>query len=231
MKRGIARIPLFQGWPAARRKELEAGSRLIYLTEGETLIRQGQVLDGLYAVVEGAVEVASSQPDGRWYTRRLGLPGMISGFLSTFDRKGSPYFYIALEPTTILFVHRPLFVEMLRKQPALWMSVVEEMMKVQRLTLAAIEEQIFLPLRIRIVRTLVYLAGEHGVRDEHDALRVRLTQDKLASLLGVTRQSVSKELKRLMQEGLIAVEYGGIRVDVERLRGILAEASGPGSTR
>ena len=41
-------------------------------------------------------------------------------------------------------------------------------------------------------------------------LELRLNQDHLANLLGMTRQSVSREVKRLEREGHIEVIYGGI---------------------
>jgi DNA-binding GntR family transcriptional regulator len=49
---------------------------------------------------------------------------------------------------------------------------------------------------------------------------LRITQLELGYLVGLSRQRVNEALQALQSAGLIAVEYGGVRVlDLERLRG------------
>ena len=48
---------------------------------------------------------------------------------------------------------------------------------------------------------------------------LRITQQELGYLVGLSRQRVNEALKRLDESGVIQVEYGGVRVlDLERLR-------------
>jgi CRP-like cAMP-binding protein len=49
---------------------------------------------------------------------------------------------------------------------------------------------------------------------------LRITQQELGYLVGVSRQRVNEALRALQSAGLIRIEYGGVRVlDLERLRG------------
>ncbi|MBC7939722.1 MAG: Crp/Fnr family transcriptional regulator, partial [Chitinophagaceae bacterium] len=49
---------------------------------------------------------------------------------------------------------------------------------------------------------------------------LRITQQELGYLVGLSRQRVNEALQVLQQAGVIRVEYGGVRVlDLERLRG------------
>jgi CRP-like cAMP-binding protein len=49
---------------------------------------------------------------------------------------------------------------------------------------------------------------------------LRITQQELGYLVGLSRQRVNEALKNLQEAGLIRIEYGGVRVlDLERLRG------------
>lgn len=60
---------------------------------------------------------------------------------------------------------------------------------------------------------------------------LRVTQQELAYLIGLSRQRVNEALRRLHDAGLIAVEYGGVRLlDLERLRrgDLGAHAPAPG---
>jgi DNA-binding GntR family transcriptional regulator len=48
---------------------------------------------------------------------------------------------------------------------------------------------------------------------------LRITQQELAYLVGLSRQRVNESLKALSQEGLIQVVYGGLKVmDLNALR-------------
>jgi CRP-like cAMP-binding protein len=50
--------------------------------------------------------------------------------------------------------------------------------------------------------------------------RLAISQEEIGYLTGVSRQRANQALRKLEEEGLLAVEYGGIRVlDLERLRG------------
>jgi CRP-like cAMP-binding protein len=49
---------------------------------------------------------------------------------------------------------------------------------------------------------------------------LRITQQELAYLVGLSRQRVNEALNHIQGAGVIRVEYGGVRVlDLERLRG------------
>jgi predicted transcriptional regulator len=48
---------------------------------------------------------------------------------------------------------------------------------------------------------------------------LRITQQELGYLVGLSRQRVNEALRELQGEALIRVEYGGVRVlDLDRLR-------------
>jgi DNA-binding GntR family transcriptional regulator len=57
---------------------------------------------------------------------------------------------------------------------------------------------------------------------------LRITQQELAYLVGLSRQRVNEALSLLQASGAIRVEYGGVRVlDLYALRSVLsAQASG-----
>ena len=55
---------------------------------------------------------------------------------------------------------------------------------------------------------------------------LRITQQELAYLAGLSRQRVNEALRRLEAQGLIRVEYGGLRIlDMDGLRRSLFEQS------
>ena len=58
---------------------------------------------------------------------------------------------------------------------------------------------------------------------------LRITQTELGYVVGLSRQRVNEALQALQTEGLIGIEYGGVRViDLEALRRYPAPARAPG---
>ena len=74
----------------------------------------------------------------------------------------------------------------------------------------------------RIAATLASLGRLHGVREEEGStLRLRLSQDDLGAMLGVSRQSVSKELRVLEKAGVVGADYSRITIhDVNALNAL-----------
>lgn len=65
--------------------------------------------------------------------------------------------------------------------------------------------------RHRIVSSLDFLATRpRSARTGRSAARVRVTHEQLGRLCGLTRQTVTSELARLEQEGLLGLESGAV---------------------
>jgi MFS family permease len=62
--RRLAEVPLFSGLPPARLEAAMAAAALVPMSEGETIIRQGEEADRFYVIGEGSVQVTQTAEDG-----------------------------------------------------------------------------------------------------------------------------------------------------------------------
>ena len=202
----IRAIRLFKNCSEEEVKGLQEASRLLPVPAGRTVIRQGEEVAGLYGIVSGRIEISSTLANGRRFIRRFGEPGQIWGFVGVFDGKGSPYFYIAQEPSCILFVPKARLLQMLESNPKFWAVMARQLSAIHRSTLADIEELLFSDLSERVLRILRSLGAAYGT-PEGDCIGIKITQEDLAAMVGVTRQSISKELARFEQQNFIKIGY------------------------
>lgn len=217
--------PIFKLWPESLLQELLKDAREIRVAAGKPVIRQGEVFKGLYVILSGRVEVEAAQGDGKRFIQRFAQPGTAFGFMSVFDAKSSPYTYVAHEQARMLFIRKTDFIAVLSRNPQLWLSVARHLADLLRVALDTVQEQTFEAVRARLARALLSLAQSHGEGGDSNPQGVRITQENLAGLLGVSRQSVSTELKRLEREGLVHIRYGCIElVDDEALERAAAGA-------
>ncbi len=83
-----------------------------------------------------------------------------------------------------------------------------------RLLYGIVEDGGLRSVRARVARRLMLLADvANGQPGEHALVKV--TQESLAMMLGITRQTLSKELRFFKLNGLIRLEYGKIEILME----------------
>jgi CRP-like cAMP-binding protein len=77
--------------------------------------------------------------------------------------------------------------------------------------LDVIQEMVFLPLEKRILRRLEWIATGYGSRVK-PCKQVRIPQEGIAQMMGVSRQSANKAMKTLEAVGLISRNYGVVEL-------------------
>jgi CRP/FNR family cyclic AMP-dependent transcriptional regulator len=212
----------FNDWPQPLVEDLAAASRAQTFEPDTLILRRGEVARSLYIVVAGSVEISAASADGRRLVIRYGGPQWAFGLLSVLDGQVMNHYCRAHERTTVLVVPKNALFAVLRREPSLWESIVFEVVERNRFILRQFAEQAFEPLRVRLARAILILAESYGVGcTDGVAVELRLAKDRLGELLGVTRQSVTKEIKRLESEGVLTMHYGRILIrDVAEISAI-----------
>lgn len=193
---------------------LLAEGRLHHLSAGDTLFARGQEGDGLCCVVAGALKGVSVNPrDG---SQRLWLylePYHWFGEISSLDAQPRVLDAVADQDSRVLVVPRARLEAWLYQHPEHWRELARLACSKLRWMLAASEDQDTLPLAQQVARRLVLSSSNMGQAPwGHWRRRVRLPQEFLASMLGVSRQTVNKALRELEGEGLLQLGYAEIEI-------------------
>jgi len=209
--RVLKQITTFKEWPNELLKKAADSCKMFDVGDGEEFIHVGQILDGLYVISSGTVMIGVFSADGRRYLRRYATSGQMYGILSLLDGRGSPQFYTSRGASQVIVVPRAVIFSALDQHPSLWLGLVKQMSVFHRNHLAAIHQLAFDPLRVRLLTVLLTHADQFcEIGMLQTQVKLLLTQDDIADLLGVTRQSVSRELKLLERAGHIQLVYGGL---------------------
>jgi len=113
--------------------------------------------------------------------------------------------------SSLLFVSRASFRGLLDRHPALCEALLKQLCHRVRLLFAAVEDVSMLTLDVRLARQLGALARSYGEASEAGTrIGIKLHQEALAQLLGVSRQRINQELRALERDGVIAQAAGYI---------------------
>jgi CRP/FNR family transcriptional regulator, cyclic AMP receptor protein len=201
--------------PQMRRVERDVEER--YCPAGTPVCRKGEPVDAWIGVLEGLVKIHTVSADGRAVTFTGVPPGGWLGEGSLLKSDPRKYDVLALRDTRVATMPRETFEWLIDSSIAFNRFLLRQLNERLAQFIALIEYERLLDTDARIARGLGELFNP--ILYPGIGPRLSISQEEIGFLAGVSRQRVNQALRRLEKEGLLAVEYGGIRVlDVGALR-------------
>jgi CRP-like cAMP-binding protein len=213
----------FSQVPAGLADALLAHARIKSLPQGQALFRRGEAVDGLYAVLTGALTISGVTREGREAVLSLVEPPMWFGEIALFDRMPRTHDAVAVTESTLLFIPLADMDALLEQNPLLWRHFGVMMAFKVRLAFIALEDLAIVQPPQRVARRLVWLSycAAHG--DQSDRCRLTIKQSQLALMTSLSRQTVNQLLRALEERGVIRLAYG--LIDVCDMPALMAEAA------
>lgn len=187
-------------------------SSLVRFRKGELIATQGTALEHLTVVVTGTVEVSSGTVRGRRFVQSYVAPGEPFSLIGMIDGKGAIHVNRAHENCEVLRIPKAQIMLAMQRDAQLLQSVLRLLAQRARGLHESLFDASMLPLTTRLARLLLSLAAAYGTEDQDEGrlLGLRVSQEDLASMIGVTRQRLNVELKRMEREGLLRLSYSRI---------------------
>jgi CRP-like cAMP-binding protein len=187
------------------------------LKRGAAIFAKDDPGNSLYAVISGTVKISISSPDGRNAILNLIGPGELFGEMAVLD--GQPRSADATANTNceIFVIDRRDFLPFVRSQPTLAMKFIELLCERVRRTSEQVEQVILQDLPGRLASALL------GLMDPQSRT-IAITQQEISEMVGMTRESINKQLRAWAARHWVRLEHCAIAVlDASALRE-LAEA-------
>lgn len=197
------------------RTMLSAQATEISLERGEVLFEQGDEGDALYAILRGTLEVSFLAMSGRKLSLTLMRPGEVFGEIALFDSGPRTATIAAAEKSRVLRVRRRDVMDQIRQHPDLAVDMIRLAGLRMRWMGSQLNEQVFLPMPIRLARKLLHLSE---LKDD-PTTRITLSQSELAEFVGATREAVSKTISTWKRDNVVEASRGGLMIqDFEALK-------------
>ena len=212
--------PLLAPLDPEERQRVLASTRTHRYARGEVLVREGDRSDSLHLVASGRLAVQITTPEGDNATLNVLGPGDYFGELSLLDgHQARSATVVALEPAETLALGAASFRELRQRHRATEQLVLTLMARRVEELSERLLEALYDDLDRRVSRRLVDLVRVYAEAEDHPGpVVVPLTQEQLAELVGGTRPSINQVLRRLEDEGVVALGRGRITVtDPRRL--------------
>ena len=190
---------------------------------GVVIFNEEDPADGLYRIKFGFVKVYRESEDGREKTLAILSAGDFLGEMAAFGPPLRSASAKTLDPTEVLFIHQQHFEECLRTIPAFGLLITQTVTERLREANKQIANLSNLGSRDKVICQIVALMEHYGCQAPQGLmLKPRLTHGDIASLAGVSRETVTKTLKKMKDEGRMGAEGHRLIVpDLNRLKELL----------
>jgi CRP-like cAMP-binding protein len=205
-------------------RRLAATTTLTHHPARTTIFQKGDPGSSMMAVARGKVKICTQSIDGKELVLNIINRGGLFGEIALLDGEPRTADAVALEETDLLVLERTRFEPFLSERPDLALRLITVLCKRLRQTSEHLEDTMFFEAPSRLARSLLRLAEAFG-KQEGGATRldIKLSQQQLGSLVGVSRESVNKQLGEWQRDGIIDVASGIITLrDRRAIEGIAA---------
>jgi CRP-like cAMP-binding protein len=177
---------------------------------GDYLCRTGRPVTYWFGVIDGLLKMSSDNAEGQTMTFTGVPPGGWFGEGTALKRESYRYNIQALRKSLVAGLHVDTFHWLLDHSIGFNRFVMNQLNERLGQFIAAREIDRMTNPNIRVARSLAALFNPVLYPGLGTVLRI--TQQELAYLVGLSRQRVNEALTTLTAAGAIQVEYGGLRV-------------------
>ena len=189
----------FSAWPRDALIRLAGASRVTSHRSGTTLIVAGQPCDQITVIADGTVLSSVSTPGGRRLTFKIDDAAFAYGLASLSD--GLPQRIDLVADQHVSVIRAPLAAVRaeLTRMPSLWEPIAVETIRRSRCYAMQLNQFVFDTPLVRAATLLLGLLARSGKEGHDDPVDIdyRLSQERLADTLGVSRQWATALVREL----------------------------------
>lgn len=209
----LDKISLFSELSAS---DIEAVTKLAVtrnFPKNTMIICEGDQSDSLYVILSGKVKVFLSDEEGKEVTLNIQGEDEYFGELALLDSSPRSASVVTLEKTRLAVISKSSFEECMEKNPGISLKVSRGLARRLRELTENVRSLALMDVYGRVAHTLLEMSEE---KDGKKVIPQKLTQREIASMVGASREMVSRILRDLSIGGYITIDKKIITIN-ERL--------------
>ncbi len=183
------------------------------LRKDTVIFHEGDPAAAFYLVKTGRVKIYKVSHEGREQVLAIIDSGQIFGDVPMFDGGPYPASAATMVDSEIYLIRRDDFQDLLKRHPEIALKIISVLGARLRQALELIRDLSFKQVPHRLAGLLLKLADRYGKEaDGRVRIDLPLSRKDLADIAGTSRETVTRELKRIERAGLIEVDRRRIAI-------------------
>lgn len=183
------------------------------LQKGEMLLNPDEPVKNLYYLLNGYIRMYSLLPNGNELTVTIFKPGSYIPLFLVIDGSKNTYYYEAFTHIEVQQAPATEVVRFLKSNTETLFDATRRISVGLRGLVENLQYQLFGSVRQRLIATILMLSKRFG-QDSKTGVNIALplTHQDIAGFMGVARETVSVEMKKLQKERAISYDYKHVTV-------------------
>ncbi len=179
------------------------GHRKQYKKE-RILFWQGDPVDSIFILKQGAIKLSSISADGKTYTYSVLGHGGLAGADALLVGKAHQTMAEAMEDTDTLVIPAAQFEQLLSGHPEFSLLVMKKLAQEVHSLTGKVRDFSLLDVQQRLKSSLIALAGEHGIMTEKGIrIDLDLTHEEIGEMVAANRTTITACLSELRRQGYL----------------------------
>ena len=194
-------------------RRMESVSRMKTFRRGEPVYLPADEAQGLLLLVKGRIKICHLTDEGKQSILVFVESGEVFGELSVIDEAFREDYAEATESSQVVLVPREEVHRMMQSHPQLALGITKLIGLRRRRVERRLRHLLFHSNRERLIHLLLELIEQYGeLVDDTVELRIKLSHQEMANIIGSTRETVTVVLGELQKEGIIEIARRRVKI-------------------
>jgi CRP-like cAMP-binding protein len=197
---------LFEQLAADDLKKIEARSKSRTFPRGTPIYLPMDETNAVFLLASGRAKICHLTADGKQSILAFIEPGELFGELALLDVGPRDEYAESVEKSTIVLIPGEVMHELMESHVGITLGVTKMIGMRRRRIEQRLKNLLFLSNRERLAHLLLELAEQYGTQENGGLrLRIQLSHQDLANIVGSTRETVTVVLGEMQQQGLLSL--------------------------
>ncbi len=207
----IRNHPLFRHLSENEIRDLQNEMIAEHFNRGSVLYREHNKITGFYCIQRGIIKIFKTGSDGKEQIIRFAKKGDIIGFRSVLSNELACTSAMAIEDADTCFISGHTLIHLVRTNSDFSVEMLKLTCRELGEANAYLTDIAQKSVRQRLAEVLVQLESEFGL-DDDKILKISLTREELAHIVGTATESVIRLLSEFKQDNYLELNGRKIRI-------------------
>lgn len=213
----LAQVPFFAQFTEPELEDLAELIQVRHIRKDTVIFHEQDPGLTFYVIKQGRVKVYKNTEDGRELILGIFGDGGIIGDVPVFDGGPYPASAASLAETELYAIKRESFEQLINSHPEVALKIIRVLGRRLRQAHELVRDMALKNVAQRLAGLLLRLIEEYGVAsDRRMVLDLPLSRQEMADMMGVSRETATRELSRFAKTGLIEVDGRRITILEEK---------------
>lgn len=190
--------------------------------KNSVVIREGELGERVFFVVDGTVKITKISADGREYTLKLVSTGDVFAEVILFTNLPYPANATTLSATRLASLAISDLENLIQKDASLAIELIQVLSKRLYDNQNKIKQLAIQTVYERTLTLLLDLARSQGLNllnhSDFFSVAIPISRTELANTIGTTRETFTRMLTRLKHDGFILIKDGTIELNIKQIK-------------